>query len=67
MNTRFHLNFQPLKLEIKKKLCSRSGRVKSVDIHTEYPWILAAMYSGNVTIYDYEKQVFTLIIFLTIL
>jgi coatomer subunit beta' len=44
-----------LKLEIKKKLCSRSGRVKCVDIHPEYPWILAAMYSGNVTIYDYEK------------
>lgn len=31
--------------------------MKSVDIHPDYPWILAAMYSGNVTIYDYEKQV----------
>jgi len=46
-----------LKISIKKKLCARSGRVKSVDIHPEYPWILAGMYSGSVTIYDYEKQV----------
>jgi len=53
-----HLNFpKPLKLQIKKKLCSRSARVKCVDIHPDYPWILAAMFSGNVTIYDYEKQV----------
>jgi len=28
---------------------------KSVEFHTELPWILCAMYSGNVTIYDYQN------------
>ncbi|CAN0378696.1 unnamed protein product [Ascophyllum nodosum] len=44
----------PLRLEIKKKLSSRSDRVKSVDIHPTEPWVLSALYNGNVFIWDYE-------------
>lgn len=45
-----------MKLEIKKKLLNRSERVKSVDLHPSLPWVLIALYVGNVTIYDYESQ-----------
>lgn len=45
---------QPLRLEIKKKLSSRSDRVKSVDIHPSEPWVLSALYNGHVFIWDYE-------------
>jgi len=44
-----------MRFEIKKKLCSKSERVKSVEFHSELPWVLASMYSGNVTIYDYSN------------
>eukprot|EP00804_Cyclotella_cryptica_P030470 CCRYP_008550-RA/>CCRYP_008550-RA protein AED:0.04 eAED:0.04 QI:185/0/0.5/1/0/0/2/71/976 len=46
---------QPIRLDIKKKLSVASERVKSVDIHPTEPWALAALYSGNVTIWDYES------------
>jgi coatomer subunit beta' len=46
---------QPLRLDIKKKLSASSERVKSVDIHPSEPWVLAALYSGNVMIWDYES------------
>lgn len=42
------------RLEIKKKLSASSERVKSVDIHPTESWALAALYSGNVLIWDYE-------------
>jgi coatomer subunit beta' len=45
-----------MKLEIKKKLLSRSDRVKSVDLHTTLPWVLIALYAGNVVIFDYNSQ-----------
>lgn len=45
----------PIRLDIKKKLSVASERVKSVDIHPTEPWALAALYSGNVTIWDYES------------
>ena len=45
---------QPIKFEIKKKLISRSERVKSVELHPEMPWVVAGLYSGNITIYDYN-------------
>ncbi|CAJ1946276.1 unnamed protein product [Cylindrotheca closterium] len=45
----------PLRLDIKKKLSAQSERVKSVDIHPSEPWVLAALYSGNVMIWDYES------------
>jgi coatomer subunit beta' len=44
----------PLRLDIKKKLSASSERVKSVDLHATEPWVLAALYSGNVMIWDYE-------------
>mmetsp|Transcript_9880 Transcript_9880/g.18583 ORF Transcript_9880/g.18583 Transcript_9880/m.18583 type:complete len:1057 (+) Transcript_9880:55-3225(+) len=44
----------PLRMEITKKLSASSDRVKSVDIHPSEPWALAALYSGNVMIWDYE-------------
>jgi coatomer subunit beta' len=42
-------------LDIKKKLSASSERVKSVDLHNSEPWVLAALYSGNVMIWDYES------------
>ncbi|KAL9183551.1 hypothetical protein ACHAXT_004407 [Thalassiosira profunda] len=45
----------PIRLDIKKKLSVSSERVKSVDIHPTESWALAALYSGNVTIWDYES------------
>lgn len=45
-----------MKLDIKKKLLSRSERVKSVDLHPSLPWVLIALYAGNVVIYDYAQQ-----------
>ncbi|EGG14604.1 WD40 repeat-containing protein [Cavenderia fasciculata] len=46
----------PIRLDIKKKLSTRSDRVKSVDIHPTEPWILASLYNGNVYIWNYETQ-----------
>lgn len=46
----------PLKLDIKRKLSNRSERVKAVDFHPTEPWLLAALYNGNVYIYNYETQ-----------
>jgi len=45
----------PLRLDIKKKLSASSERVKSVDLHPTESWVLAALYSGNVMIWDYES------------
>ena len=44
-----------MKLEIKKKLLSRSERVKSVDLHPNMPWVLIGLYAGNVVIFDYNS------------
>lgn len=46
----------PLRLDIKKKLSSRSERVKSVDLHPTNPWVLSALYSGCVMIWNYDTQ-----------
>lgn len=48
------LLLQPLRLEIKKLLSSRSDRVKCVDIHPTEPWVLSALYNGHVFIWDYQ-------------
>ncbi len=45
-----------MKLEIKKKLVVRSERVKCVQLHPSLPWVVSALYSGNVTIHDHQKQ-----------
>ena len=46
----------PLRLDIKRKLSSRSDRVKSVDIHPTEPWVLSAMYNGHVFLWNYNTQ-----------
>jgi coatomer subunit beta' len=51
-----NLKLKPLNLKIKKKFLNRSDRVKSVDLHSEKPWILTALYSGKVVISDYSKN-----------
>jgi len=48
---------KPLKFEIKKKMKSRSERVKCIELHPELPWALVSLYSGNITIYDYSNEV----------
>ena len=42
------------KLELRKKLVTRSERVKTTEFHEELPWLLVGLYSGNISIYDYE-------------
>ncbi|KAF8375128.1 copb-2 [Pristionchus pacificus] len=46
----------PLRLDVKRKLLARSDRVKSVDLHPTEPWLLAALYNGNVHIWNYDTQ-----------
>ncbi len=46
-----------MKLEIKKKLLNRSERVKSVELHPTLPWALIGLYTGIVTIFDYNTHV----------
>lgn len=46
----------PLRLEVKKKLSATSDRVKSVDIHPTEPWVLAALYSGHLFIWNYTNN-----------
>ncbi|VDL75043.1 unnamed protein product [Nippostrongylus brasiliensis] len=46
----------PLRLDVKRKLLARSDRVKCVDLHPTEPWLLAALYNGNVHIWNYENQ-----------
>jgi len=46
----------PLRLDIKRKLSSRSDRVKNVDIHPTEPWVLSAMYNGHVFLWNYSTQ-----------
>ncbi|KAJ2912197.1 hypothetical protein MD484_g8213, partial [Candolleomyces efflorescens] len=40
--------------EVTKKLFSRSDRVKAVDFHPTEPWLLTALYNGNVNIYNHN-------------
>lgn len=47
---------QPLKLDIKRVLSVRSDRVKSIDIHPTNPWVLCALYSGHVHIWETTTQ-----------
>lgn len=46
-----------MKFDIKKLMVCRSERVKNVDFHSEFPWILVSLFSGNIAIYDYETSV----------
>ena len=44
----------PLRLDIKKKLSTRTDRVKSVDLHPTEPWVLVGLYTGHLQIWNYE-------------
>jgi coatomer subunit beta' len=46
----------PLKLDAKKRLVTRSERVKCVDLHPTENWILVSLYDGKVHIWHYETQ-----------
>jgi len=46
----------PLKLDVDKVLHGKSERVKCVDIHSKEPWILSALYSGNIFIWNYDSE-----------
>lgn len=37
-------------------MTQRSDRVKSVDMHPTEPWVLCALYSGKVTLYNYQSS-----------
>ncbi|WCJ40708.1 Coatomer subunit beta' [Euphorbia peplus] len=43
-------------LEFTQEFTHLSPRVKSVDVHSMQPWILAALHSGSVHIWNYESQ-----------
>eukprot|EP00916_Digyalum_oweni_P027240 GHVL01044648.1.p1 GENE.GHVL01044648.1~~GHVL01044648.1.p1 ORF type:complete len:845 (+),score=91.68 GHVL01044648.1:63-2597(+) len=46
----------PYRFDIKKLLSGRSDRVKSVEFHPNEQWVLTALYSGHVYIWDYNTQ-----------
>eukprot|EP01147_Barroeca_monosierra_P009544 gene9544-1774_t len=48
--------FMPLRLDIKQQLNARSDRVKCVDMHSSEPWLLAALYSGVVNVWNHETN-----------
>ena len=45
-----------MQFEIKKKLIAKTQKVKAIDIHQEYPWVLIGLFTGSVMIYDYNSQ-----------
>jgi WD40 repeat protein len=51
-----------LKLEIQKKSLERSPRVKALDFHNENTWVVYGLYSGTLSLYDYNTNVFSIII-----
>ena len=45
-----------MKIVLRKKLVARTGKVKSVDFHPIFNWILLGLYNGSISIYDYITQ-----------
>ncbi len=45
-----------MKVNLKKRLVARTGKVKSVDFHPTFSWILLGLYNGSISIYDYNTQ-----------
>ena len=45
-----------MKIVLRKKLVARTGKVKSVDFHPIFNWILLGLYKGVISIYDYNTQ-----------
>ncbi|KAG7479779.1 coatomer subunit beta [Solea senegalensis] len=46
----------PQRMDIKRKLTTRSDRVKSVELHPTEPWMLLSLYSGSVVVLNHETQ-----------
>jgi coatomer subunit beta' len=47
-----HARLDPLQ----KKFTQRSERVKMVDLHPTEPWVLSALYNGQVQVWNYQTQ-----------
>jgi len=47
----------PLRLDPVKVAQVRSERVKGVELHSREPWVLVALYTGQVLIFDYDRCV----------
>ncbi|CAJ0607379.1 unnamed protein product [Cylicocyclus nassatus] len=45
-----------LSSKVEEMFLTRSSRVKSVDLHPTETWLLAALCSGSVQIWNYESQ-----------
>jgi coatomer subunit beta' len=45
-----------MKFDMKKFLVAKSQKVKSVDFHPYFPWVLVALFTGSIIIYDYNTQ-----------
>ncbi|KAA0188332.1 hypothetical protein HAZT_HAZT008055 [Hyalella azteca] len=45
-----------MRLDVKRGLTARSDRVKFVDQHPSEPWMLAALYNGNIHVWNLESQ-----------
>jgi len=43
-------------VNLKKRLVARTGKVKSLDFHPTFSWILLGLYNGSISIYDYNTQ-----------
>ncbi|XP_058751829.1 coatomer subunit beta'-2-like [Vicia villosa] len=48
---------QTLSYEIEHDFVQNSERVKSVDLHPTEPWILLGLYSGTISIWNYQTKV----------
>lgn len=46
----------PLSSSLQRQLSTRSERVKAVDFHPTEPWILAALYTGHLCIWNSQTQ-----------
>ncbi|XP_054160801.1 coatomer subunit beta'-like [Oppia nitens] len=46
----------PVKLDVQRKLLSRSDRVKCCDLHPTEPLMLASLFTGQVHVWNYDSQ-----------
>ncbi len=56
MLSSLRLRAQPLRLDIKRQLSARSDRVKNIDLHPTEPWMLVALYVGQLHVWNYETN-----------
>ena len=45
-----------MKVNLKRKFVAKTGKVKSVDFHLTYNWILLGLYNGSISIYDFNTN-----------